>query len=326
MESRISMKKILGCITIMFAIFFFALGQFKVQAQEITKLEARISGPIEVGKEIEISIYTNNIKNLYTGDIQFKIDSSILQITAIEKGSLLTKDGVTNFEQKSLPGDNESPKDLARYIFSAVGENDGYSGEGTIVVFKAKVLKNANLSIKAKAFEESLSNNYNMKIDLVSSDIEYMNYEFIPYGKGSPEVPPSPNGNDAGKDKPGTQQPVDSKGGSSGDSSKGDNGSTAPSEGQNPSEKPQEGKDNNSSEESEKEQSPANNEADNNTDKDPAENSKDNAKEAIGSESQQENSEASSPWKIIVMVIASVLILGAAGALWYFKLRPRGSK
>lgn len=206
------MRKFLGFITIMFTIFFLSTGQFNVQAQEISKLEAKVSGAIEVGNEIEISIYTNNIKNLYTGDIRFKIDSSILQITSIEKGSLLNKEGVNLFEQKSLPTDNEGTKDLARYIFTAIGENEGYSGEGTIVVFKAKVLKKAELFINAKAFQEELKDSYNMRIDLVDSSIEYINYDFTPYGKvPSSEQSSSKTNKDKAKTSSGKSTAVNSK-------------------------------------------------------------------------------------------------------------------
>jgi len=329
MESIRTMKKILVCITIMVTIYFLAPAQIKVQAKEIAKLEARVTGSIEAGKEIEISIYANNIKNLYTGDIQLKIDSSILQITSIEKGSLLNKEDVTSFEQKSLPTDNESPKDLARYIFTAVGQNDGYSGEGTIVVFKAKVLKKTDLSVNAKAFEGSLSNNYNMKIDLVSSDLEYMNYEFIPYGKDPSEVNPSPNKNDGGKDKRVDQHPENAKcnsgSGSSTDISKGGKESTAPSVGQNQSEKPVDGKDNNSSDVAENGEKHESNEsgADNNLGKDSEEKSEDNDNQSDSYKSQQENSGKTSFWKIIGVVLVIVLIVGAAVVFWYFKLRHR---
>ena len=84
-------------------------------------------------------------------------------------------------------------KNIARYIFTALGKNDGYSGEGTLVIFKAKVLKKTDLYINAKALEKSLSNNYNMKIDLVSTDIKFMTYEFTPYGKASSITKPTPN-------------------------------------------------------------------------------------------------------------------------------------
>ncbi|NLZ48507.1 MAG: hypothetical protein GX895_06910 [Clostridiales bacterium] len=177
------MKKCLRFIIIMFAIVFLWPAGLDVEAQGTPKLEAKVSGTFEVGNEIEISIYTSNINNLYTGDIRFKIDNSLLEITGVEKGSLLNKEGVNLFEQKTLPTDEDGTKDQARYIFSALGENDGFSGEGTIVVFKAKVLKNDELYVNAKAFQKKLNDQYNMRIELVNSSLEYMNYDFVTYGK-----------------------------------------------------------------------------------------------------------------------------------------------
>jgi len=195
------MKKILSLLTIMLIIFLSAPVQVKVQANEKAQLEAQVSGEFDLGKEIEISVYGKNLRNLYAGDIRFKFDNTILQITSIEKGSLLNKEGVTNFEQKTLPTDNGVPKDIARYIFTAVGENDGYSGEGTLVVFKAKVLKKAEYFINAKAFQKELNNEYNMRIDLVDSSIEDINYDFISYRKVSAVEQNSPQ---PGEDKPNT--------------------------------------------------------------------------------------------------------------------------
>lgn len=197
------MKKILGLVICMVAIFFLWPNYLKLNAQEPAKLEARVSGTIEVGKEIEIFIYAKSMKNLYTGDIQFKFDSSIFQITSIERGNLLSKEGIGNFEQKILPTDENGAKDMARYIFSAVGQNDGYSGEGTIVVFKAKVLKKSDFFINAK-YQEELSDEYNMKVELVNSSIDFISYSFTPYGKEVTEEQRTPE-KDKDKNNTGTE-------------------------------------------------------------------------------------------------------------------------
>lgn len=218
----------------MTVLFVFLLAT-PVKAEEKMKLSAKVSGKLEPGQEVEISIYASKAKFLYSGDIRFKFDDSILMITSIEKGNLLNKAGIGFFEQKIMPEENPESKNIARYIFTALGNNDGYSGEGTVVVFKAKVLKKSDLSINAKAFEKSITDNYNMKIDLVSTDIKYMDYEFIPYGKAPSEVKPTPADNDAGKDEPVVQQPENPKGDTGNGSSNGETGTINPPAGNNDS-------------------------------------------------------------------------------------------
>lgn len=225
------MKKLIGILTVLFIVLI----GIPVKAAAEMMLSAKVSGALEPGAEVEISIYASNVKSLYSGDIQFRIDDSVLKITGIEKGSLLNKKEIGFFEQKTLPEDNKVAKNIARYIFTALGKNDGYSGEGTLVIFKAKVLKKTDLYINAKALEKSLSNNYNMKIDLVSTDIKFMIYEFTPYGKASSITKPTPNESGGSKDAPVVQQPSNPKGntetGSTGGKSEGDNGTTDPSGG-----------------------------------------------------------------------------------------------
>lgn len=165
-------------------LFFLLIFSVSAAAEENLSIKANVDGTIAVGENISISVYADNAKKLYAGDIKFKFNPDVLQITDIERGSLISQKGVGNFEQKYMPGDGSTPKDVVRYLFTCTGQTDGYTGDGPIVVFKAKVLKKADFYINSKPLTKEVSELYNLNLQLCDSSItKELEYKFTPYGK-----------------------------------------------------------------------------------------------------------------------------------------------
>lgn len=178
------MRRLLGVLAFIF-VMSFSVPAF---ADDALSLEAKVNGKMEAGENIDIAIYAGNVKNLYAADIMLEFDPGILQMTGIQRGSLITKSGVGSFEQKRMPGDDRNPNNIVRYIFTCTGASDGYSGDGPIVTFKAKVLKKADFFINSKPFIKSVSNYYNLKADLCDKTLSsFLDYKFTSYGNVPPE-------------------------------------------------------------------------------------------------------------------------------------------
>lgn len=165
-------------------LFFLLMFGVSAAAEEKLSIKANVDGTIAAGENISISIYANNAKKLYAGDIKFKFNPDILQITDIEKGSLISPSGIGNFEMKYMPGDGNTPNDVVRYLFACTDNTYSYNGSGNIVTFKAKVLKKADFYINSKSLINDISDLYNLKLDLCDSSAKNLfEYDFTPYGK-----------------------------------------------------------------------------------------------------------------------------------------------
>ncbi|MDT8716133.1 hypothetical protein IAI10_05655 [Clostridium sp. 19966] len=168
-------------ITVLALILLMIFG-ISASADEQTKLQVKVIGKVEQGQDIQISIYANNIKNLFAEDIKFQFDPSFLKITSVEKGDLIDNSKLSIYEKKSYPGDGGNGADnLARYIFTCLGKVDGFSGNGNIVIIKANVLKAGNLKVCFNSGKNT-TDDKNLSVGIYDKDVKDIQYVSEDYG------------------------------------------------------------------------------------------------------------------------------------------------
>lgn len=152
-----------------------SVGSTKVMADTKPSVNVEVVGNIEVGQEIQININVNNIDTFFAGAMEFKCDTDVLKILEIQKGSLITKNGIEIFEAvKTIYEDTGK----ARFEFTCMGKIDGFSGSGAFVVLKAKVLKKQSFAINSIPFKKELDSDNNLKLRLFDKNVEEVNYSF----------------------------------------------------------------------------------------------------------------------------------------------------
>lgn len=185
MKNRILVTGIL-----VFLLVIFPKG-ILVYAEESSSYNATVSvtGDMKKGSNIEIIISTDQIDSLYAADIIFDYDKSLIEMESLEKGDILADKSIECFEVKNGV-DNEIGE--ARLEFSCLGKVNGFSGSGSLIILKGKMLKDGKFHINSKPYLKELDENYNLKLQLVNKDVEEMSFSITTYGLAS--------GEDVGKD------------------------------------------------------------------------------------------------------------------------------
>lgn len=178
------MKKIiLGLILVMLMLF-----NQSVLADSKPTIEAKVNGTVDQGQKIQILINIKDISSFYAAQMEFKYDTSVLKIDSIEQGDLISKAGVNKFDALNKV---DAENGTASYAFSCLGKINGFSGSGTFLKINAEVLKKDSFHINSKPFLKQSDKDMNLKLQIVNSDINEVDYQFVPYvfATGSAENP-----------------------------------------------------------------------------------------------------------------------------------------
>lgn len=145
-----------------------------------TKTE--ITGDIKKGSKIKITINLNKIESLFAADIWLKYDKSLIKVTKIEKGAIISDSSVQTFQVVNKFDNNTGS---ARLEFSCLGKINGFSGQGSLLILDAEVLKDGSLNIKSKPFLKEPDNNYNLKLQLVDKDLKELSFNYSNPGQNT---------------------------------------------------------------------------------------------------------------------------------------------
>ena len=166
------MKKVIT----LFIVFCFFIIPTKAYANS-TLVEVKVNGQVEKGKNIEILVDVKDVERFYAASVDFVYDANLLSITSIEPTDFLTKYSNDIME---LGIDTDKNGNTASYSFTFLGDKEGISGSGTLVVINAIVLEDGDLSISQD----------NMKVKLVqkvNDTVENYEYKFLGYNQLSNE-------------------------------------------------------------------------------------------------------------------------------------------
>ncbi|QBJ74552.1 cellulosome anchor protein [Clostridium chauvoei] len=156
------------CITILFQLC--GLGVIKTHAATQTKVTYTINGEAKVGNIIDIIVNVSDVTNLYAGSIDFVYDESLLKVQSISKGNIFGN----NNAQEPI---NQVKNGQANLAFTLTGANNGVSGNGTLAVIKAEVLKEGTVNLKTSNSNEGIDLNGNTtRVKLVNSDEHAIDY------------------------------------------------------------------------------------------------------------------------------------------------------
>lgn len=174
-------KKILLSMFLLL-LFSFTANKAYVYAADTSDLTAKteITGDIKKGSKIKITISLNKIESLYAADIWLKYDKSLIKVTNMEKGTIISDSSVQTFQVVNKFDNNTGS---ARLEFSCLGKINGFSGQGSLLILDAEVLKDGSLNINSKPFVKEPDNNYNLKLQLVNKDVKELNFEYINSGQ-----------------------------------------------------------------------------------------------------------------------------------------------
>jgi hypothetical protein len=172
---------------LMLCLFMFNI---KAYAAGELQVEAEVKGKIEKGEQIEILINIKDIGSFFAGQVDYRYDPSILKITKMEPGELISDEKVSKFDAINKI---DEASGTASYAFSSLGKVNGFSGSGTFVKITAEVLKKEGFFINSKPFQKEFDKDYNMKLIICDSNIKELDYKFTPYKFSVATTEPTPN-------------------------------------------------------------------------------------------------------------------------------------
>jgi len=144
---------------------------------------------IKVGQTFNIYVNCENINDLYGASIDFKYDTSLLQILDITQGDVFTNSGksITTLIKTSIP-DASGTVSMA---LSLQGNIVGFKGTGKLFVIKAQSIKAGTVNIKTTTGSANLvTSGINMCVSLADStssgritSVTYQDFSFDLIGK-----------------------------------------------------------------------------------------------------------------------------------------------
>lgn len=199
----IKQKKILrmASFTLCTLLFFqFVIIKPSIAFSNTTpKLTYVINGIPRVGNTIDITVNISNGADIYGSSLDFIYDNSALQVLSIEKGNLYSNASPLVPVKKINDGQ-------ANIAATLTGNQKPLSGNGSLFVIKAKVLKggvlnfkttnsNSNLSLSGATCRVKLSNNNGEKINYsaVDASVQLINGPYNPSLSANMASPQSVN-------------------------------------------------------------------------------------------------------------------------------------
>lgn len=168
------LKKICGAM----ALVMIGMFHMPVKAEGDPVVSIAMKGNYEVGQEVEFDINIANAKNFFAGAVDIKLDPSVIRILDIDKGSFINS---TEFNVNKAYGSVSEAEGRARYGFTCLGNVKGFSGNGTFIIIKAKVLKKDNLLINNIPMSKEFSKDNNIIIQVVNNDPKEVKYSFTTF-------------------------------------------------------------------------------------------------------------------------------------------------
>lgn len=175
------MKKI-SMICCVCLILFFGNIKAYAAASNVPDVNVKVNGKIEAGQTIQIILNVSNIDSFYAGEVDFKYNNKVLNLTNIEKGDLISQKDINSWEAiNKIDNDNG----MLRYAFTCTGQVNGFKGSGTFIKINGKILKNDDFHIKSVPFLTSPNDDNNLKLELCSRDssnnIKELSYNYTGY-------------------------------------------------------------------------------------------------------------------------------------------------
>ena len=129
------------------------LSSINTSANTQTKVNYIVNGTPSVGNTIEILVNISNVENLYGGSVDFIYDTSLLKIESIEKGDL--------FDSRAQVPVKKQESGQANIAITLTGNASTISGDGTLAVIKATILKEGTVNLKCTNNNSQLDLNGN---------------------------------------------------------------------------------------------------------------------------------------------------------------------
>lgn len=164
------MKKRIMIISIIL-IFIVPL---KVYALSAPSVEINVDGNIKNGEEVNIVVNMKDLEGLYAASVDFAYDKNDLNIISIAAG-----DSIKKYEDEimEIGGEVDASNNKTSYSFTFLGDKKGISGEGTLVVIKAKILNANNFNVGQDSIKVKL-------VKRAGDSVENYDYNFIGYNEG----------------------------------------------------------------------------------------------------------------------------------------------
>lgn len=170
------MRKKTMLLTIIMLLFI----PIKVYATSPT-IEAKVSGEVKNGQEINIVVNAKDLQGLYAASVNFTYDKKVLNILEITPGETIKKH---SDEIMEIGGEVDSENNKTSYSFTFLGDKQGLSGAVTLVTIKAKVLSDSELSIGEDKLEVKL-------VKRAGDTVNNYDYKFVGYNTESTSTKPN---------------------------------------------------------------------------------------------------------------------------------------
>lgn len=119
-------------------------------------VEGGQQGNFKAGEDFTIKIDINNLSNLYAASFNYTYDNTLIKIDSIDINDEIQSAGV--YEPYK---DTDKDGNRARYCFTLLGDNPGFSGNYDFATIKGKALKDGQISVGADNINFQLINRNN---------------------------------------------------------------------------------------------------------------------------------------------------------------------
>ena len=119
-------------------------------------VEGGQQGDFKAGEDFTIKIDINNLSNLYAASFNYTYDNTLIKIDSIDINDEIQSAGV--YEPYK---DTDKDGNRARYCFTLLGDNPGFSGNYDFATIKGKALKDGQISVGADNINFQLINRNN---------------------------------------------------------------------------------------------------------------------------------------------------------------------
>lgn len=133
-------------------------GSIKVNAATASRVYYSVdNSSIKVGQTFNIYVNCENISDLYGASVDFKYDSSLLQITGITEGKVFNDSNIPHNTVVTTTIPNNTG--IVSIGISLKGNVAGFNGTGNLFVIQAKALKTGTVYLKNTSDSSQLVNN-----------------------------------------------------------------------------------------------------------------------------------------------------------------------
>ncbi|MBD7915642.1 cellulosome anchor protein, partial [Clostridium sp. Sa3CUN1] len=158
-------------------LFLFELILFNtnntVFAATTPSVSYTVTGEAKVGNIIEIAVNISNVTDLYGGSIDFLYDESLLEIESVTKGNIFGNTEILT----PLGANGKIENGQASFAISMKGNKTGVSGNGTLAIIKAKILKEGTVKLNTINSNDSLNLSTNtIRVKLSNSNVDNISY------------------------------------------------------------------------------------------------------------------------------------------------------